>query len=385
MLWEWEQDVADPGRLAQHDGHGGADSGGRRGLSSLPSSAVAGGPAVASGGVVAGGGPSAASYFARNNPRELLHDEHPYHMVDFHPSGKMLMTGVKNKYGTHPDAVPGSEEQFTLKIVVHNFNRRVGVDFDRPVLEVPRVVAYNDAGIHFSPCGTMLAACIPGKSIEIYFRIAVLTLVPRGPNVPIGSILYETKLDPGRTIALTNLKFSPSSRHLLAGYSFRRSNPVLRVHAENYSASVGHSHGQGMSSQTDAQAPSPPQINVVDIYELTASPKLEIRRSLTADVEMSHVNHGGAEDEINVAVFAPSDNGGASGVVYGTQKGRVRLFQQHVTYSVASECPEEEGVDMSISEVISDDFDEDGSLKSGADMSSSLAMSRDAQQHCDMY
>jgi len=37
--------------------------------------------------------------------------------------------------------------------------------------------------------------------------------------------------------------------------------------------------------------------------------------------------HGGAEDEINVAVFAPVV-GVADGVVYGTQKGRIRMFQQ---------------------------------------------------------
>jgi WD domain, G-beta repeat len=260
-------------------------------------------------------------------PRELLHDEHPYHMVDFHPSGVMLMTGVKNKYGTHPDAAPGSEEQFALRVVVHNFNRRVGVNFEKPVLEIPRVVAYNDAGIHFSPCGTMLAACVPGKDPGTSFRIAVMSLVARGPGVRIGSVLYESVLDPGRTIALTNLKFSPSSRHLLAGYSFRRSNPVLRDEIKRYEIVVDSLNSE--RSVKHAKRPMPPRVNVVDIYELTDHDTLEIRRRLHADVETSEVNHGAAEDEINVAVFAPSDSGGASGVVYGTQKGRVRLFEQY--------------------------------------------------------
>lgn len=283
-------------------------------------------------------------------PRELLNGMYPYHMVDFHPSGNMLMTGEKNKNGTHPDANPGSEEQFTLKVVVHRFNKRIGIDFEQPVLEVPRVVAYNDAGIHFSPCGTMLAACIPGSNVQSVFRIAILSLVARSPDRHVGKVLFQATLDAGRTIALTNLKFSPSSTHLLAGYSFRRSNPVLRVRAEEYAATIAQVQQAATAAAASARRrlgvdggaadvggqlprqllsplPCPPQINVVDIYELS-SDGLGLRRSLTADVETGHVNNGGAEDEINVAVFAPTELGIADGVVYGTQKGRVRVFQQ---------------------------------------------------------
>jgi WD domain, G-beta repeat len=281
----------------------------------------------------------------RGAPRELLRGTHPFYCCDFHPSGRLIMCGEKNKLvSTHPDANPGSDEQFTLRVVVHRFDRRVGIDFEHPLLVVPRVVAYNDAGIHFSPCGTMLAACIPGLDAERVFRIAVLSLTPRPGGVRVGDVLYEASLDAGRTIALTNLKFSPSSTHLLAGYSFRQQNPVLRVHAEHYSAVVALANAEharervggvwgvggagGGAFARERHLPSPPQISVVDIYELADNKRLNIRRQLTADVDVSPQNVGAAQDEINVAVFAPCELGYALGVCYGSQKGRIRMFQQ---------------------------------------------------------
>lgn len=361
-------------------------------------------------------------------PRELLEGDNPFHMVDFHPSGTMLMTGEKNRYqqspssnqsangnNSHTDgntnnnnanaptgttattnnnnqpagangnnqnnaannntnarsenqtntngttntttanttgttASSSDEQQFTLKLVVHRFDRRMERRFSEPVLEVPRAVAYNDAGIHFSPCGTMLAACIPSERIPKGFRIAVLSLVPRR-SAPVGTVLYETALDRGHVTALTNLKFSSTSDHLLAGFSFRPTNPVLRGQAETYDASVrqnelriaqaqadaaggagrgggGRGGGRGgarMDNGTVLDSPPPlPQVQVVDIYRV--GQKFPLIRSLCADMDVSDGHSGGAEDEINVAVFAPAA-GIADGVVYGTQKGRIRLFQ----------------------------------------------------------
>lgn len=270
----------------------------------------------------AGGSSDAGTTLASGAPMQLLRGAHPFYCCDFHPSGRMIMCGEKNKLpSTSPDANPGSDEQFTLQITIHRFDKRVGVDFSRPVLVVPRVVAYNDAGIHFSPCGTMLAACVPGTQANRVFRIAVIAIIPKvGRRV--GDVLYETRLDAGRTIALTNLKFSPSSTHLLAGYSFRQQNPVLRTRAEAYSSGIEGSFGGGRRGCI-----RPPQIGVVDIYEMCTG-GLEIRRSLTADVDVSDENVGAAQDEINVAVFAPCREGYASGVCYGSQKGRIRMFQQ---------------------------------------------------------
>lgn len=357
-------------------------------------------------------------------PRELLEGDNPFHMVDFHPSGTMLMTGEKNRYQGSPSsnqsangnnshtngnannnnataptgttattnnnnqpaganannqnnatnnntnarsenqtntndttnttaanttgsaASSSDEQQFTLKLVVHRFDRRMERRFSEPVLEVPRAVAYNDAGIHFSPCGTMLAACIPSERTPKGFRIAVLSLVPRR-SAPVGTVLYETTLDRGHVTALTNLKFSSTSDHLLAGFSFRPTNPVLRGQAETYDASVRQNElriaqaqadaaggaGRGVGGRAGARiddagildSPPPlPQVQVVDIYRV--GQKFPLIRSLCADMDVSDGHSGGAEDEINVAVFAPAA-GIADGVVYGTQKGRIRLFQ----------------------------------------------------------
>lgn len=255
-------------------------------------------------------------------PLKLLEGANPFHMVDFHPSGTMLMTGEKNRYvGEQPGSVPTPTEQFTLKLVIHRFDRRMhrapsGAHFSGlPVLTVPRAVAYNDAGIHFSPCGTMLAACIPAPGEDrSVFHIAVLSVV-NSATAQIGSVLFQAPLDKGHVTALTNLKFSSTSEHLLAGFSFRPQNPVLRVHAEQYGATA-----DGRNSITFRR----PQVRVVDIYNV--SEKFEMIRSLCADIGPIEGDTG-ADDEINVAVFAPS-RGVADGVVYGTQKGRVRMFQQ---------------------------------------------------------
>lgn len=255
-------------------------------------------------------------------PRELLEGANPFHMVDFHPSGNMLMTGEKNRYfSTAEGSTSVQDEQFTLKLVIHRFDRRIDKKFADPVLIVPKAVAYNDAGIHFSPCGTMLAACIPGPvgTPDFQFHITVISLVSKG-DVSVGTVLYQSPLDRGRVSALTNLKFSSTSKHLLAGFSFRPTNPVLRGHAEHYDATAGGRGPNGCGADR-----RPPQVRVVDIYNV--SEKFELIRSLCADMDITEGHGGGAEDEINVAVFAPVD-GVADGVVYGTQKGRIRMFQQ---------------------------------------------------------
>lgn len=255
-------------------------------------------------------------------PREILEGDNPFHMVDFHPSGNLLMTGEKNRYSTnsHSSTAMSEEQQFTLRLVIHRFDRRIDRKFADPVLVVPRAVAYNDAGIHFSPCGTMLAACIPNIEGNA-FQIAVMTLVA-SDGIPVGTVIYQTPLDRGHVTALTNLKFSSTSQHLLAGFSFRPTNPVLRGHAEHYDATAGQRGGLGGAAGDRWHVP---QVRVVDIYQVGAN--FELIRSLCADMDVSDGNGSGAEDEINVAVFAPV-TGAADGVVYGTQKGRIRMFQQ---------------------------------------------------------
>lgn len=262
-------------------------------------------------------------------PIELLSGENPFHMVDFHPSGHMLMTGEKNRPPLTEEGENeiSQDDQFTLKIVVHRFDRRMGVKFAPPVLTVPRVVAYNDAGIHFSPCGKMLAACVPVESESRDFHIAVMSLYS-ALTKPVGTVLYSAPLGKGHVSALTNLKFSSTSTHLLAGFSFRPHNPVLRRDFDENSQGLnsdGSSRSPALAPCGVLLRPHLPQVRVVDIFRVDEEFKLI--RSLGADVDINDQTVGGAEDEINVAVFAPR-LGISDGIIYGTQKGRIRMFQQ---------------------------------------------------------
>lgn len=65
---------------------------------------------------------------------------------------------------------------------------------------------------------------------------------------------------------------------------------------------------------------NPTRVSVVDVYRMEMG-QLRIIKSLMADVKST-----GAEDEINVAVFAPG-GGISDGILYGTQKGRIRIFR----------------------------------------------------------
>eukprot|EP00168_Porphyra_purpurea_P020063 TRINITY_DN826_c0_g1_i3.p1 TRINITY_DN826_c0_g1~~TRINITY_DN826_c0_g1_i3.p1 ORF type:complete len:679 (-),score=174.73 TRINITY_DN826_c0_g1_i3:164-2200(-) len=305
------------------------------------------------------------------------------------------------------------------------------------VLTFPRAVAYNDAGVDFSPCGTMLAACIPPHSEDAAadclalrssgvaapaaatggaseFQIAIISLRPSS----LGACTCAAPLDVGHVTALTNLKFSPTSAHLLAGFSFRPNNPILRqavtaghaVAAAAVAAAVagggipggsggGDSGGgggaggggggvsgggftpdaalaaffaagpavaatagggAGSASVAGSAPPSagpgggalPPAIGpagaapafldgeasadggqeppgvpvassvpVVDLYDVATS--LRLVHSISADVVVG--DDRSVSDEINCAVFAPR-SGAAEAVIYGTQRGRIRVF-----------------------------------------------------------
>lgn len=252
-------------------------------------------------------------------PRELLERENPFHMVDFHPSGNMLMTGEKNAPQSTGAVGAAQEDQFTLKLVIYGFDRRMEKDCAEPLFIVPRAVAYNDAGIHFSPCGTMLAACIPDQGESDRFNISVMSLV-KTESASMGTVLCDSPLDKAHVMALTNLKFSATSKHLLAGFSFKPENPILRGHAEHYDAAMAERGNYECEIER-----RPPQVRVVDIYQIGEN--FERVRGLCADMDTSRGQVEGAEDEINVAVFAPV-MGVADAVVYGTQKGRIRMFQQ---------------------------------------------------------
>lgn len=62
-------------------------------------------------------------------------------------------------------------------------------------------------------------------------------------------------------------------------------------------------------------------VPVVDLYDVAAG--LRLVHSISADVGVGEER--GVSDEINCAVFAPR-SGAAEAVIYGTQRGRIRVF-----------------------------------------------------------
>uniref|UniRef100_A0A7S1XEV4 Anaphase-promoting complex subunit 4 WD40 domain-containing protein n=1 Tax=Compsopogon caeruleus TaxID=31354 RepID=A0A7S1XEV4_9RHOD len=270
-------------------------------------------------------------------PLEDVHPAaNPYHMVAFHPSGSYIMTGEKNDASEQGTVEGVQDSQFTLKLEIRRFQRSIArlsrttgpFELGEIILRVRRAVAYNDAGVHFSPCGRMLVACIPTPENPMKYHIAVMSLFAIAPNQPAGTILFSGPIDQGRVHGLTNLKFSSTSSHILAGFSFRRSNQVI---AEIFASAVGNTR---------------PQVRVVDIYSLKKD--LNVIHSLTAEVSLE-----GVEDEINIAGFAPGF-GVSDGIVYGTQKGRIRMFHgtSHEAYfmTLAEYCAKQRSIQASLND-----------------------------------
>lgn len=249
-------------------------------------------------------------------PRQLLQAEEPFHLVDFHPSGDMLMVGEKNVM--HHAVSSLVDAQFTLKLTVYRYEQDSEGKIGDCVFTMPRVVAYNDAGVDFSACGRMLAVCVPDQGADDSFHIAVIGLKEED-DVTMGSSVCALALDRGHVMALTTLSFSPTSKHLLAGYSFKPDNPVLRAVASQNEAELLKS----LSEQGEDEV-SAPQVCVVDIYHVGNGVERVAR--LNSEVITQGWNRGAAEDGINCAKFTGA-NDSADGVVYGTQHGRIRIFR----------------------------------------------------------
>jgi len=246
----------------------------------------------------------------------------PYHMVQFHPSGQFLLTGEKNR--------PCAELQFSLRFVLHRFDlEQQTISSSGPVLVIPRAIAYNDAGVDFSPCGKMIVACVPEEENQMAFQIAIFSLVNRADGVLMGDMLYSISLDSAHLWALTNLKFSSSGSHLLAGFSFR--SPSVTDMAK---IRLWDSNSEFFNSETK-------KADVIEIHHIHAkSNQTSLVQTLQSDVIYDSINYTpSVEDEINVAVFSSARTMAgtvADGLIYGTQKGRIRLF--YLDKWTGSEC-----------------------------------------------
>lgn len=242
-----------------------------------------------------------------------------FHFVDFDPRGIFLIVGQKNmerdvlasELTAQREAT--SRPAFTLKLNVYRF----GVGVTKTGLmhfSIPRCVAYNDAGTHFSPCGKLFLCCIPTtrNRHDQQFQIATIAIYGYESKRRGNHIVHSLPIDSPHAAALTNLKFSATSRHVLVGFSFPASHPVLRTQALMYHKT----HSQGTP-------PPPMSVEVVRIYRLGQGHdrSFTLVKTLSSPIEID----GAAKDEINVALFSPG-NGVSDGVLIGTQKGRIRMF-----------------------------------------------------------
>lgn len=253
-------------------------------------------------------------------PVTIASEDDAFHFVEFHPSGEFMMTGQKNP---DPDKAYSDRNRrtlnikrpaFTLRLTLRRFVLDSGLDLrDDVEFIVPHCVAYNDAGVHFSPCGTLLLACLPAGKDKNTDAFQIATIAMKSHKRATSSIVHSLPLDATHAAALTNLKFSATSRHILAGFSFPMTHPVLRSRA------VAYHKANSRGSRTSA----PMKVEVIHIYRLGKGEdqSLTLVKSLSSDIEID----GAARDEINIALFAPG-GGVSDGLLIGTQRGRIRMF-----------------------------------------------------------
>lgn len=245
-------------------------------------------------------------------PRELLQLDQIIEKVTFHCSGKLILTSERSYLGHHRST--------KVRLVLYRFDDRVQKIAGEPALVIRHVIRAFDTIVDMSPCGTMLATCVSSPNGDTNDSlIAIFSLIAKR-DVHIGDILYQSPLNNDRVEDLTGLKFSSTSNHLLAGYSFTGRSLVLFGYTEQQQTGP-----LGTAGPNVIPGVPPAQVSVVDIYRI--SDTFQVIRSLSEDVEVI----GGPVGRITVdgamiAIFA-SGKGASDGVVYGTWKGRIRLFR----------------------------------------------------------
>ncbi|KAF2538309.1 hypothetical protein F2Q68_00020037 [Brassica cretica] len=172
----------------------------------------------------------------------------------------------------------------------------------------------REMGVHFSPCGRYLAACVacvvphaeidpglqtlaqqdsglatsptqhPLTAHQVIYELRVYSLQKES----FGSVLVSREIRAAN--CLTSIQFSPTSEHIMLAYG--------RHHAYLSNSIV-----------TDGEATSH-FFRVLEIYRVS---DMELVRVLPS-----------SEDEVNVACFHPSPG---CGLVYGTKEGSLRIFQ----------------------------------------------------------
>eukprot|EP00873_Tetraselmis_striata_P042308 jgi/Tetstr1/462572/TSEL_007558.t1 len=200
-------------------------------------------------------------------------------------------------------AIANHERPCTVKLRLWRFDakspRKV---LDAPRLTIPHAVLCSEMGVHFSPCGRYVAACVacqapPGDEADPH------------SGTPINTSIYELrvfsleKASFGRVMqarqiraahCLTSIQFSPSSEHLLLAYG-RRHISLLRSLAADRGSII-------------------PVHTILEVYRVSDMSLVRVLPS--------------ADDEVNVAAFHPLAGGG---IVYGTKEGRLRILRHDRT------------------------------------------------------
>jgi len=198
-------------------------------------------------------------------------------------------------------AIVGQERPCTVKLRLWKFDvsapRRLLVD---PCLTIPHTVLCSEMGVHFSPCGRYLAACVackpppsddpdaagPGGSqpASPVYELRVISLEKQN----FGAVLKARQVRAAH--CLTSIQFSPASDHLLLAYGRRHISLLRSLVADGGSIIPVHT--------------------ILEVYRVSDMSLVRVLPS--------------AEDEVNVAAFHPMMGGG---IAYGTKEGRLRILR----------------------------------------------------------
>mmetsp|Transcript_7806 Transcript_7806/g.18684 ORF Transcript_7806/g.18684 Transcript_7806/m.18684 type:complete len:729 (+) Transcript_7806:188-2374(+) len=196
-------------------------------------------------------------------------------------------------------AIVGQERPCTVKLKLWGFDagapRRV---LDSPCLTIPHTVLCSEMGVHFSPCGRYLAACVackpqPSEDSESaggnataspIYELRVISL----EKPSFGTVLKAAEIRAAH--CLTSIQFSPTSTHLLLAYGRRHISLLRSLVADGGSIIPVHT--------------------ILEVYRVCDMSLVRVLPS--------------AEDEVNVATFHPFKGGG---VAYGTKEGRLRILR----------------------------------------------------------
>mmetsp|Transcript_4936 Transcript_4936/g.14855 ORF Transcript_4936/g.14855 Transcript_4936/m.14855 type:complete len:532 (+) Transcript_4936:201-1796(+) len=232
-------------------------------------------------------------------------------LVEFHPAGDTVILGEKRPQNNFLGA--SSTNISSNRLHIYRFDALAGTVSSKLEI-IPSVMAYSEAGVSVSMDGQMLAFCNAARHGSSEYHIRVISLTSgRNEQRKFGDVLYETPIDFSHAMALTNLKFSATGNMLLAGYSFKSTNPTIRAHVEI------SQYGQLFFNNNPSEDMGL-KVGVVEIYHLGDGQMKRVRKLYT------NITCERAEDEINAAMFAPSV-GISNGVLYGTERGRIRLFR----------------------------------------------------------